>query len=47
MDNTQQVTKLANLGEIDGLDVEQYKISNGDLVAVVTNYGATLLSLKF
>ena len=41
------VTKLQSLGEHDDIDYEQYEIKNGDLVAVVTTYGATLLSLKY
>ena len=48
MDYKKGVTRLADLGsDADGQPVEQYQISNGDLVAVVTNFGATLLSLKF
>ena len=41
------VTKIESLGQINGTVVDQYQIINGDLIAVVTNFGATLLSLKF
>jgi len=41
------VSKLESLGKINGEEVDVYQILNGSQTsAIVTSYGATLLSLK-